>query len=402
MVVVLWAVVTGKVVLVGNDRITSLMIYLFFTACIAIASSYLFFDTPYDHRDFMILPMIVQYWLVYCFAKSVRDPKLMLYSVKMVSLFVALSALIGMCQKFNIFGVNDWLSPLYVEREYELWKLREESYYGRSVGTIGDPRHFAFLLGIGIAAATALIFLIKKNRPKWYFSALLFCMAALPLSASRTGFAAAILVVFIGLYLLNKISSRRFNKYLLIGGMVFPTLFIFYLDVVPQGSTDRLFQTDTDSFQSSLAGRQRDNLEPYVRALNEPLILITGRGPAKSIFPGSEHSDLGWMTLHFGLFGLACYLGILYRSYQTGIKRYQRRGTSLEEHVFAMFSLMLLGNWAFFALAESIFKLNQLMSINMFTLGVLGAQSFAYRRIKYNQPKHKEPVLHNPQNGMYQ
>jgi len=133
---------------------------------------------------------------------------------------------------------------------------------------------------------------------------------------------------------------------------------------------DRLLASREKIYRSSMYARIRDLKEPFKAAKEQPLILITGRGPSKAVLPGSEHSDIGWMTMRYGLGGLICYLMILTATIRHGWRRY-RRPFSPMDRVLGLFAILAAVNWFVFMQAESIFKNIQLMSINMLAVGML-------------------------------
>ena len=110
-------------------------------------------------------------------------------------------------------------------------------------------------------------------------------------------------------------------------------------------------------------------------AIEKPLIFLTGHGPSKSIFRGSMHSDIGWFILRFGMLGCLIYLSILYRLYNR-VKHYFKVLNDIDYTYFFIFIKLFLINWFIFILAESIFKLDQIMSLNMFITGVVFSPYF--------------------------
>ncbi len=385
--VVLLAVFQGKVRFNTSDNIIKVFRALLIVSIIAILSSYLFFDTPFSYRDFMILPMIIQYLIIYSYSNSIRDQGLKFFALKLIIFFIGISAVIGIAQKFNLAGVNNWLTPIYIQQESQIKALQQGLFFGRSSGTVGDPRHFAYLLNIGLAGVVAALIIFKPSYRLLYVFALFLMLAALIVTASRTGLLAVFVLLLCALFLVAS-SRKLFFRYFLTIGIFIPVMLAIYLSYVPEETKERLFSTSSESHQISLAARRRDNFEPFLLASKQPLILITGRGPSKEVLPGSEHSDIGWMTLRFGIPGLICYVFIFLKTYRISVKKFKQK-FSIEEKVFSAFSILSLSVWFVYILAESIFKNNQLMSINVFFIGAVFS-SYAFF-IKKNLSKN--PLL---------
>jgi len=356
-----------------KDRISKLFVYLFVLAGVAIASSYLLFQTPYNFSDFMIFPMLIQYWLIYCCAKTADEPELKLFTIKAVAAFVGLSAIIGIMQKMNILGINNWLTPYYLyssSREGALDALLSEASYGRAVGTVGDPRHFAYVLAVGFAASFAIVLHTWNVKSKILnISLLLLFFSGLIFTASRTGCLAFVLVLMVGFALIRRMAHQFIDLFVMLGVFLL-VIILMWSSIAPPEIQKRVTSTETDSFEHSSRGRIRDFFEPFKAAKEEPLILITGRGPSKAVLPGSEHSDIGWFAMRYGVLGLLCYLLLFYRSAKLGMQKY-RTEMRLTDQTFAMFAIMEIAIWFLFVQAESIFKLAQLMSINMFVVGLV-------------------------------
>jgi hypothetical protein len=163
-----------------------------------------------------------------------------------------------------------------------------------------------------------------------------------------------------------------------------PILGWTYNRVASEAVKERFTATDSSSYKHSTGARLRDLKEPFVKGLKKPQIYLIGHGPAKAILPGSEHSDIGWMTLHFGLGGLFCYLMLLYRPFRYSLQKCHSRNILPLNKVFFIFSAEVIIVWFIYIQAESVFKLQQLMSINMFTIGLVFA-SINYTDDKIDQ-----------------
>lgn len=404
MIVVGLAIVFGsgdsRVDLSRGDPVWTTLLALIPVAVIAIASSIIVLRTPYTYRDFMVLPMLLQYWLAFCFTRAIRNPESRMFAVKTLMLCCGLSAVVGIAQKFNLLAVNDWLTPLF--KTLQLEALQEGAFYGRSVGTVGDPRHYAFFLVLGIGAALVLLVLRRQavRERLVTFSVLGVCILALFLTASRTAGVTLIVVLVATAYFSQK-KTRQSGRVVGAGIVVGVLTVALWSFVAPEPVKERLMMTEGGSLQHSVRARQRDALEPFRKGFKNPIIFITGRGPSKAVLPGSEHSDMGWFLLRYGLVGIGCYLFILLGGLRAGLRRW-RSAREPTEAVVALFCTVAMIAWILYAQAESFFKLPQIMSINILVLGLLyaptrgGTQRMPARQ-RHPAPYRRPPPVHRPQ-----
>ncbi len=372
-----------------NDDVISKALLLFIpVALMSIMASYSAFSVPPNFKDFMVVPMILQYWLTYCFGKSLRNSAERELLVKWFILMVGIAALIGIFQKINFAGVNSWLTPYYTLRESAINSLQQSKDYGRSIGTVGDPRHYSYLLAVGIGACVA--YLLNKV-PSWFslvsVMVMAGCFVASIATASRTVFVAIFGIVIIGSILYYK-KSRNVLVLVIVFGVMFTSLILTWSQFASESVEDRLLMTGDELMSSSGNARKRDLIEPFQRALKNPLIMVTGMGPSKAVLPGSEHGDIGWTLTRFGPLGFAIYFVILYRGTKRSALIYRTTRRSVDS-TWAMYCGFTIIVWLVFLLAESIFKLHQLMSINMLVLGSLFSE-----RLQINPRKRKRFGMH--------
>jgi hypothetical protein len=375
-----------------GDGIPKFLLAFFGIAIVAIGASYTLFGIQFDGNDLSVFPMLIQYWLVYCFGKGMSDRAGRRLVVVAVAVFVALAALIGIAQKLNVGGVNDWLTPLYVPRNdignFVLTSLQVGASWARAVGTVGDPRHFACLIAFGVAACFSLLLEVEARMRLRIVAviALLICILGILHTASRTGVMAVSLQLGVAglLYFRKKGSVIAPLGVILLFGVLF---LLGFSRFDGEGEAERLTMGVDEAVDTSGYARIRDLKEPFVKAMDAPLILITGMGPAKSVLPGSEHGEIGWVTLRYGLGGLYVYGAILFLSARRTVRVYQSARSGAEASV-AMFFLLVLSVWALYALAESIFKLPQIMSVNMLVVGMAyGFKREGRRRLKTSLKK---------------
>lgn len=394
--VVLLAVVLGQCKLGFGGRIPRLLIAFFAIAVVAIGASYTVFGIPFQGGDLSIFPMLVQYWLAFCFAKSISDRQGRRLVVTAVAVCIGVAAIIGIWQKLNLYGINDWLTPMYVAKndigEFVLKSLRGGQPWARSVGTVGDPRHLACLLALGVGACVSLL-LGKKVRGGGLLLAvtvLALCLLGAIFCVSRTGFIAIFLQLAIGAFLYVRKTGNMVVP--IMGGIVFVIVLVTnWSRFATEGESERLLMSGGKLVKTSGYARIRDFKEPFVKSLENPLILVTGMGPAKAVLPGSEHNEIGWVTLRYGLGGLFVYASIVYWSARRSLRFYRTARTG-DEGRAAMFFVLTLSVWCLYAMAESIFKLPQVMSINMLVVGMIfGFRGNAARRTKRITERRRRP-----------
>ncbi len=342
-------------------------------AALAIAASYTVFGVPFDASDFSIFPMLAQYWMVYCFGVACIRRGLRLEILWAVVLGITLVAAVALLQKLNLFGVNAWLTPLYVQEgirgDRMIGALVAERTTVRAIGTVGDPRHCAMMIGYGVSAALALLMSPQRLLLRLFLVGALGILASgLLVTFSRTGIVAATLATGVGYWLV----VRRGGSVVLPVSLGITAVLAVAVVSSRLGSFEdesRLAMSADEMVQTSGYARIRDTLEPFQKSITNPLILITGMGPSKAVLPGSEHGEIGWMVLRYGLVGLFIYLAMVKRAFVRGLQVHaQARAV---DATVASFAIQGMTVWMVFFLAESVFKLPQIMSVNILLLSVV-------------------------------
>ena len=219
------------------------------------------------------------------------------------------------------------------------------------------------LLAFAILAA----FSIKRESMLLFLLQLLICSYALLLTGSRTAIVCA-MAVFLSWYIYFP-SKKGTGFFLILFGVV------VVLSAQNYGLIDfemRVFQFSDDSYDVSLAARQRDNVEFFSMIFKEPAMLFFGMGPAKTILPGSEHSDFGWFLIRFGIIGCLLYVFLIIKGLIKNISLFFASDSSNKNVVFASIVSVII--WLIFCFSESIFKNSQLMAYVLFFLS-LGSSS---------------------------
>ena len=156
----------------------------------------------------MIVPMILQYLLVLSFGRSIFHPRLIKFFTYSVVGVILISALVGIAQIMNVLNVNNVITPIFTDNYYVLRGLKNGSSWGRAIGTIGDPRHFGYVITIGIAAVAP--FLISPRRRFYVLIILITLLIANVFTGSRTSIISS-LIVLIFFYFFAAKSTKIFH-----------------------------------------------------------------------------------------------------------------------------------------------------------------------------------------------
>lgn len=353
-----------------GDQFSAALVWMMGVAVVSIVANAA--RTPTTLNDWMIVPMLFKYWLIYRFAQSLeqpRDRRLCLYAA---AVSIGISALIGIAQYHNLAGINQWLSPFYyrgAQAQESLMNIVSEVEFARVGGTNGDPRHYGYILIIGLAVYASLFLYARQAFVRLFSVGLAgVAMVALIYTASRTPMLAGALVAVTATFLHRKTSPGRLRTYGLLAVLAVLSLAGFYMFATGVFK-ERIFDTHTASFQGSTWARQRDLQVPFLEAIKDPSIFVIGRGPAKSVLRTSGHSDVGWYFHRFGLIGLALYMFLLWKGLRQGY-RLLLGSRSQEERALRLSGLLVVIIWSSFVFAENIFKNPQLMALNMFFIGM--------------------------------
>lgn len=368
VLVILMSVIIGSIKLRWRLKFVKLLRSFILVALMSIAFSYTIHEVPYNFKDFMVIPMTIQYMVIFMFSYYIVSKVDLSFILRISILFYSLAGLMGILQIWNLFGINDWLTPLYFEEESSLTALQMGMKYGRALGTVGDPRHFALLLNLGFSSVLAQ-FHSSSIKKTFYAGLLAFFFVAIAATASRTGLILAFLLLVVSFYYFTE-DPKAFIRYSIWAIILSPIFLYGFSELVTEGQKERLLDTESESYNVSFAARQRDNFEAFDRAKDNPLLLITGLGPAKSILPGSEHSDFGWFLIRFGFPGLIIYLIMLSTGFRISNKLLKYKNHIKDLKIVGLMGFLATVSWLVYAFAESIYKLDQIMSTILFYLGM--------------------------------
>ena len=153
--------------------------------------------------------------------------------------------------------------------------------------------------------------------------------------------------------------------------MLFFSGIFYYLTNQQEAVENRLLDTSSGSYNMSKHARIRDLRRPFQQAIDNPALILFGRGPAKQFTRTDSHNEYGWLFQRYGLVGLICYCLIIYYGLRFSIMKYLR-SDRIEYQIVYLGAVCAMINWGFFAMAENIFKQIQLMPLNLIALGLIG------------------------------
>lgn len=355
----------------GNSVLTRIIAWMFYFATISIGIGTIAFQQPLIFNDWMVLPMFVRYWLTLQVGQWIGGVVEKRFFLWVLLFSLGVSAGIGVLQHFNLLGVNDWLTPRYVHTAQETIGLELVQLGhpgGRVVGTHGEPRHYAYMMVVGVGLCSAILANLRGHSIR------IVALVVLGLSLAAVGFAASRSAVLSTMLVSLVAAVAQLQKPDGIKRSI--SLLLMILIVIALGAQlfvfatfeDRVMDLQSSSFERSVRARIRDFREPFERALDAPLIWLTGRGPSKAVMRTNSHNDFGWYFHRFGLPGLLLYLFLILNALKLSLQTWKNKDDGLSRTI-SMAVLLSVVNWFLFAMAENILKDSQLMSLNMLLIG---------------------------------
>jgi hypothetical protein len=338
----------------------------FLIASVSILSSKYIFGFQLVYSDFMIFFNIIMAALTLAFfiqiVSSERTSKIRV--LLFFLLFMNISAGFGIFQSVNIGDINTWLTTYYVDRDiFNKFEIgMDYSSLDRVVGTFGDSRHFGFVLSCSIV----INYVLMKFVTVWRYRMLLKCsfvilVWCLILTGSRT----ALLSSVATLLMVEEVYSHfRWNLF-----RVFFVILVGSYFLLSENLELRSLDFESKSASVSANARKRDNIEFFKRVDKSPAIIFFGLGPAKSVLPGHEHSEMAWFLIRFGITGLMFYLIFIGSILKRIITNLNSKVTKLN-HVYSLMSLGCILSYFFFFFSESLFKLPQIFGVFLFSVSL--------------------------------
>ena len=353
------------------DSITRILFLMGISASLAIMTMMVLFGKPLLLRDLFILPQLLKYYLVFAVVKSTCfDEKQFTLCIYTVMIVGSVAASIGICQYYNFIGINDWLTPFYATGS-RLTALEVEGWWRRAIGTAGNPNYFGYILCLVVCVITSFLLQAPKMKGKgmaWIILGIIGISAAFCLSRTTL---VSLAVISISALFLQRIGCgelRHILKYLFMI-IIVAALFLSFLKT--PGFEHRI--TVEHTMKGSMRGRIRDLKMPIRDALNSAPMLIVGRGPSKIDLRTDSHNGYTWYFQRFGIIGLTLYVSLLCVSLKKGLLMYRASKLWWQKALYFSTVLVII-IWMTDEWAQNLFKLPQMMSLNMFFLGLLFAK----------------------------
>lgn len=358
-----------------RSRIRRAFWIMMLIAALSIAASPLLYGCEVIGRDWMILPMLFRYLLVFSVGQSLDGRRSRIWFIGVALASFGLCGVLGVLEWLGVRSVNEWSAQLYGTAG-DLFVSSSGAATTRAAGTHGDPRYFGMLLVCGLGVALPALLIATRRTIKDGAKILIGIITlALMMTLSRTAVLSAIIVIFVALYLRyrNRAGALVAGTMMILG---FGAALIIALRVASPDEAsaieERVFDRDTTSFANSKAARLRDLVTPFTDAMRQPSIFLLGRGPSKSVLRTSSHNDIGWFFHRFGLPGLAFYLSLLVWGLRKAYRGYVSHRGHLERVVY-MSSFLIMITWSIMMWSESVWKDPQLMTVFILFLGAAHA-----------------------------
>lgn len=298
---------------------------------LSLGSGEIITDNPVILRDVLFVGLIVKYFIFFFLIRSTNIVSTITAQrfMKCIAWLGIVSGVVAVLQYCNLFGVNNWLTPHYMQQEFYLNFLKTESPARRVIGTSFNPNHYAFLLSFSLISAFVLGMIYTKIK---YTLVCILLFIPLVMTLSRTGIILNIFTLSC-LFVLWKIKQRKYVSIVIVGccvGVVSCLLFsVAYLE-----NDIALFERFSSgelnlSGNNSIGVRVRRWMDLLTWLSYNPSAWLFGVGPQKAniqnhIYIDSQYAGLLKKT---GLAGMLLVLGVELTVLFSAIKVYLRSRT---------------------------------------------------------------------------
>lgn len=344
------------------------VIFLAYAVCIlaSIILGYLFLHVPLSYHDFMEFVKIGLYYVAFRLGMRVqwRETALRNYAIPLLIAVFAL-ALIAISQGYNLFGVNEYLSPMYIQREWLLTIVRRASSF-RVSGTTGNPNHFGFMEVMIVTFLLSTVLFCQQRLHKVTLVVLLVALGlslySILLTASRTATVAlAVSAVFIlATFVTNNLAGRVRTRILTVA-----LVLVLGLAVIPFAhgrfftAVGLLLDPSGISQHSTIQGR----LVMWTTALEQiRWSPVFGWGVATVSMSSIVDNDYLLLMRRFGIVGLAILL-LLFLTVFLKARDIARGMSSAFHHAYGRAVQGVIIGLALFSVAAGAFGNQQLMVI---------------------------------------
>ena len=290
----------GKLVYQRSPLYIWFYIYMI-TVYLSITFAVIFKGQIFSLRDLMEFVKIFQYFIVFYIAfnlSNVNINKVIIASV----LMLWMSAIFGFFQRYNVLGVNLWLTPLYTSDHH----LRDVT--ARIIGTTADPNEFGLLLIIAIMLTFSLAILSSGVKEKvFYFISFIVFSTALLFTLSRTSMICVILgITYILIAKYPRIVGLKKTIINIVPIMIVITISALILfSFAPDTLLQRISYIGDRHYDMSWAVRLHIWEENFNIFLRSP---VFGWGPGKASM--SQVLDSEWLLLlrRYGIVGVTIFV----------------------------------------------------------------------------------------------
>ncbi|MFH1897592.1 MAG: O-antigen ligase family protein [Candidatus Desantisbacteria bacterium] len=190
----------------------NVFLLLFISFFLSLLSGSILSSGEITIRDFAYIFQTIKYFLVYSISYYLYDKSKCSIEVVFIAItWIGLvSGMIALAQYFNFFDVNSWLTNIYIDNEFYLSQLQNESFLRRTVGTSFNSNHFGFLIGLPILSGLILCINYKKYM---YYGIVAVLVGSLITTLSRTS---VLIVAFYIILLFFSMVVRKRRKSLLL------------------------------------------------------------------------------------------------------------------------------------------------------------------------------------------
>ena len=290
----------GKLVYKRSPLYIWFFVYMI-TVYLSITFAVIFKGQTLSLRDFMEFIKVLQYFFVFFIAfnlSNVNINKVIIASV----LMLWMSAIFGFFQRYNILGVNIWLTPFYTS-EHHLGDVT-----ARIIGTTANPNEFGLLMIIAIMLTFSLVLLLPGLKVKiFYFISFLLFSTVLLFTLSRTSMICVVLgISYIIIFKYPRTVGMKKTIINIIPVIIVIIISAFILFAfVPDTLLHRMSYIGDRYYDMSWAVRLHIWEENFNIFLGSP---VFGWGPGKASM--SQVLDSEWLLLlrRYGIVGVTVFV----------------------------------------------------------------------------------------------
>lgn len=353
------SVILKKNDIVFNNYLLKYFVLLTISAYISIFLPALFFSQKLIFADFMIIPQIVKYFILFSIIHHLyikdADVKLIYRSFLLIGFLLAA---LGIAQFFNLLNINNWLTPFLTgSKKPSIEFVDGLQITHRIMGNFENPNIYGY--NMLICYPFILVDLFNTNSIKGkilriFILSMLFI--SILLSVSRTAILGIIIISAISLLL----KYNKSNLKIIIAFILFTvlSLLIFTRYFETQSFIERV-NLNSKSSQTSYNARFRDLINPFKNNFSSPIRFFVGFGPYKTKLRTDSHSEFGWYFKRFGIIGLFFYLILLLQIWRYIYNFYKESDPPLKN--LNASCILAFAGFIIFCFSGNMFKLNAMM-----------------------------------------